>query len=180
MREPTPPQTTGDTLPAASEPPTKPFRPPLRNGCTWLLIVGFLGVLLWLQWPMLKGSFYRAAQSEPPASAVHWRHDFDSALADARASEKPVLLVFGATWCPPCVAMKHEVWPEQSVGSLANQKFIPMYVDVDDAEHAELVAAYGITGIPAVLILDGEGRVREQAAYMSRAETLRFLKSNAG
>src|SRR5512141_2175586 len=83
-----------------------------RWGMIWSAL---LGVIVLVQWPMLKGMFYRVSGSPAPEDGIPWRTDFDAALAEARQSGRPVLLDFYASWCPPCQVMKHEVWPEAKV-----------------------------------------------------------------
>ena len=145
-----------------------------------LLLGGLLlGAILFLQWPMLKGLYYRASSSDAPKSTIAWRNDFHSALAEAEASDKPLLLVFSASWCPPCIVMKHEVWPDAEVSLAVNNGFVPLHIDVDDSGDAAIAARYGIRGIPAVLIVDAQGKVLRQESFMSRSGTLKFLEAKA-
>lgn len=59
----------------------------------------------------------------------------------------PVLVDFGATWCPPCRAM-------DPVIARLSREFQVVKVDVDD--EAELAARYRVSSIPRILIfLDG-------------------------
>ena len=138
----------------------------------------FLVAIAYVQWPMLKGFFYRVSGIEAPASSIAWREDFEAATAEAKASDKPVLLVFSASWCPPCNAMKHDVWPDVAVSQVVNSDFVPLYVDVDNPASASVASRYGISGIPAVLVVNAEGDVVRRESYMSRATALDFLTTD--
>lgn len=139
----------------------------------------FLVALLFLQWPMLKGLFYRASGVDAPVSTISWREDFEAALVEGEASDKPLLLVFSASWCPPCIAMKHDVWADTEVSKAVTNGFVPVHIDVDSSELAEVAERYQVRGIPAVLLVDAQGNVLRQESFMSRSETLEFLDATA-
>jgi protein disulfide-isomerase len=151
---------------------------PLQGRWGLLLWALLIGAIVYMQWPMLKGWYYKASAAEAPASAVTWRTGFDAALAESARTGKPVLVDFTASWCPPCKVMKHEVWPDAQVARAANEQYVPLLVDVDDPQNAEVAQRYGIRGIPTVLVLDAEGKVLRTGAYMSKGDMLDFLKPN--
>lgn len=135
----------------------------------WLMFA----CVVYLQWPMLKGTWYKVMGAQAPPAAVAWRTDFEAAVAEARSSGKPVLVDFSAEWCPPCKVMKHDVWPDPEVGRLVNARYVPVLVDVDRQQ--DLARRYGITGIPTVLVVDGAGAVTQRGAFMTRAQLCDFL-----
>ena len=139
----------------------------------WMFV---LGAVVYMQWPMLKGAYYKATDREAPASAVNWRTGFDAALAESARTGKPVLVDFTASWCPPCKVMKQEVWPDAHVARAAKDGYVPLLVDVDDPQNAAVAERYAIRGIPTVLVLDAEGKVLRTGAYMSKYDMLDFLK----
>src|SRR5687768_14553376 len=91
----------------------------------FLISVAILAAVVLFQWPMLKGLYYKLSGVESPSSAVVWRDDFQTAQAEASSSEKPMLLVFSASWCPACISMQHGVWSDADVGKVANERFVP-------------------------------------------------------
>lgn len=130
------------------------------------------------RWPMVKGTYYKVSEAPAPASSVAWRTDFDLAVAEASESGKPLLVDFSASWCPPCLVMKHDVWTDPAVGDAVNGGYVPVLLDVDDPESAPVAERYGIVGIPAVLVVDPGGRVlRRRGGYMSTGEVIAFLKA---
>lgn len=130
-----------------------------------LVWLGAFGLVLLLQWPMLKGLYYRAAGSPAPAPSIPWRTDLSDALAEARRTSKQVLVDFSADWCPPCVTMKHDVWPDSAVGRSLAKGYVPLLVDVD--RNGAVADRFDVRGIPTVLVLDVEGRVVRQASLLS-------------
>lgn len=156
--------------------------PPRRQSgklANYVILAMVIGLIV-LQWPMLKGIFYRATGAEAPASNIPWRTDLDAALREAQASGRPVLVDFTADWCPPCQAMKHDVWPDERVGQLLAERYVPVLIDVDAPGSAAVTQRYGISAIPTILVLDAQGKVLRQANFMSRSQMLRFLQENAG
>ena len=148
------------------------------RGKGFLIPALIIASLLFLQWPMLKGLFYRTIGVDAPVSTIDWRKDFGSAIAEARVSDKPLLLVFSASWCPPCIVMKHEVWSDSEISEVVKDGFVPLHIDVDDKRDAAIAARYGIRGIPAVLIIDANGDVLRRESFMSRLEMISFLKQH--
>lgn len=147
----------------------------------WGLLLGalVLGAIVFMQWPMLKGAYYKATDAPAPASSVAWRTGgFDAALAESARTGKPVLVDFTASWCPPCKVMKHEVWPDAQVAQAVNDGYVPLLVDVDDPQNAQVAQRYGIRSIPTILVLDAEGKVLRTGSYMSRGDMLDFLNSS--
>ena len=146
-----------------------------RETLFWAALV--VAVLV-IQWPMLKGWYYKATGAEAPQSAIAWRTDFDTAIAEARLANKPLLVDFSADWCPPCVAMKHDVWPHPEVAAAVNRAVVPLLVEAD--RDAVLGPRYQVSAIPAVLLIDAGGRViKRHDGYLPRSGVLRFIAGAA-
>lgn len=143
-----------------------------REPVLWAVVV--LAILT-VQWPMLKGWYYRVSGAAAPASAVAWVHDVDQALAEARATRKKGVLVdFYASWCPPCMAMKHEVWPAPTVVQALGQDYLAVQVDAD--QDRTWAARYGVDTLPTVLLLDSEGRVvNRHTGFLPASGVVRML-----
>ncbi len=153
---------------------------PMRNADNknwhfgWTVALVIAG-LVFLQWSALKELYYEISGAKFPESTIEWQHDFNVALNSAKEVDKPLLVVFGASWCPPCRTMKREVWPDLQVAKAVESDYIPLYIDVDDRIQSEIVARYQVQGIPAVLIVDSQGKTVRRGNSMSRSETLHFL-----
>lgn len=149
------------------------------GGRSWKRLGLWLGLMLlvvaYLQWPMVKGLYYRASASPVPADGIAWRTDLSEALGESARSGKPVLADFSATWCPPCQVMKHEVWPDARVAKAVNEGFIPVALDADAAGSRGPAQQYGVEAIPTLLALDSQGKVLRQAHFLNVAGLRDFL-----
>ncbi len=125
----------------------------------------------------VKELYYSFMGVQLPESSIPWQHDLDTALTAAQDQKRPVLLVFGATWCSPCKKMKREVWPDATVAETVQKGFVPMYVDVDDQTQSTVTARYQVSSIPAVMVLDSSGQIVRRRSSMSISQTLAFLNA---
>lgn len=127
---------------------------------------------------MLKGTYYKHAPGSTdsaPVTAVAWKTDFEAALAESAKTGKPILLDFTASWCPPCIVMKKEVWPAPEVGQAVNEQSIPLLLDVDLPQNKALAARYGVSAIPTIILVDAKGEVLRSGGYMTAPEMIDFV-----
>ena len=136
----------------------------------WALL---LTVLVYMQWPMLRGYYFKVSGAVAPPTAIAWHTDIATALAESKKLNRPVLLDAGADWCPPCITMKHDVWPDPEVTRLVGAGYVPLLIDVD--RQPAIASRYDIATIPAVMLLDSDGAVLRRAGYLPRAGMVRFL-----
>ncbi len=115
------------------------------------------------------------------ASAIAWREgDVDDALAEAKEQGKPVILYWGAVWCPPCNQMKATLFKDP--GFIAEtEKFVPVYLDGDTEGAQRWAERFGISGYPTVIVLqpDGTEITRISSATMA-SELPALLRVAAG
>lgn len=98
-----------------------------------------------------------ALASDFPNGSPDFKNSSSTALSAAKKSGKPVILVFSAAWCPPCQAMKHDVYPSDAVKPLQD-KFVWAYLDVDDERNGAAASKYGVNGIPHIEFLNADGK----------------------
>jgi protein disulfide-isomerase len=114
-----------------------------------------LGVLL-----LLAGCHKSA-----PLHAQHSRHEprdiawFDGSLEGAftvaKRENRPVLLYWGAEWCPFCLTLKSTVFPRADFIAKSHL-FLPVYLDGDDDGAQRWGEQFGIQGYPTLIVLDPE------------------------
>ncbi|WP_164843923.1 thioredoxin family protein [Croceicoccus ponticola] len=111
--------------------------------------------------------------AEPPAATqaqeIAWRHgDVEDALAEAKETGKPVLLYWGAEWCPPCAQMKVTLFKDPDFIA-KTQDFITVYLDGDTEGAQKWGEHFGTSGYPTVIALspDGEEITRLSSSTMA-------------
>jgi len=106
---------------------------------------------------------------------IRWFDDYPKAVAEAKASNKPLVLFFtGSDWCGWCKKMDKEIFQTQSFVKEAGNTFV--FVDVDFpmnkklpetivAQNAALKKKFGITGFPTLIILDAQENFIAETGY---------------
>jgi thiol-disulfide isomerase/thioredoxin len=96
-----------------------------------------------------------------PSTNVAWLPastdaDIDRAFTQARAEKKPVLLYWGAAWCPPCNQLKATFFNRQEFAAQA-KSFVAVHVDGDRPGAQKLGARFKVRGYPTVVLMTAEG-----------------------
>lgn len=117
---------------------------------TWFWKLALVLILVWVD----------LSCSTPQASAsIRWQ-DYDPAvLEQARGESRPVILEFSADWCAPCKELDERTFSDQRIIE-SSTPFVLVQVDVTDWESAEsqrIKDRFGVTGVPEILFLGGDG-----------------------
>jgi len=165
-------------LPATGKLPEGAGKP--GNILAVVTVLGFVGLGLSLVWGTLAPPAGRHAEPAPLQIAglsprIGWA-DFATGIERATAESKPVFVVFETSWCGYCRKMNRTTFKDPAVVELLND-MVAIRVNAEDNKKVggfsgrELAARYGISGYPALLLLDSSGRVRARASG--------FLESSA-
>lgn len=95
------------------------------------------------------------------AEALAKNVSYKKAIETAQTENKPILLIFTASWCGPCRSMKKNVYPSPQVRSIKDD-FIWVFLDTDNKENQPLAQKYNVRGIPNYVILDSKGKLKKQ------------------
>ena len=101
------------------------------------------------------------AASGLPSGNVAWVSaaadaDIDRAFSQARAARQPVLLYWGASWCPPCNQLKATLFNRQDFAALA-KSFVAVSVDGDRPGAQKLARRFKVSGYPTMVLFSSDG-----------------------
>lgn len=97
-------------------------------------------------------------------------------LADKSQLEKgdrPVIVDFGATWCPPCQEFKPHF---AAVAEKFATKATFIYADVDKWQ--EVAVEFGAQSIPTIVVIKTNGEKVSHTGYMTEREFSKFVEDN--
>jgi YHS domain-containing protein/thioredoxin-related protein len=84
-----------------------------------------------------------------------WRTDFDSAQAEAKRLNRPLLVHFYADWCGPCRQMEQNVLHREQVQRELRRLVVPVKVNADRAP--AVAERYHVDSLPTDLFLEPDG-----------------------
>ena len=137
-----------------------------------------------IQWGiagLLLVSFAWGAQliAKPPAAqasrGVEWHYDLQAAHKLAVASNKPLLLVFGAPWCGYCQKLEKETLADPTLAKFVNAEFIAVHQDFDkDHRVAEILE---VKSLPTSVILNSDADLLGTiVGFVGKAECQKSLR----
>ena len=115
------------------------------------------------------------AADRPYDESADAKAQIAAALHDAAASGEPVLLIFGANWCPDCRALDTALKTGRNAELM--RKFKLVKVDVGQFNHnVDISTAYGnatAKGLPSAVIVSADNKI----LFMTRAGELADARS---
>lgn len=135
-----------------------------------LLLIGVAGGSKSVLQPLQGVGFTQADGPGPAAAAPHGLAfqrvkglaGLDTALAQAKAQGKPVMLDFYADWCVSCKELEKYTFSDPGVQqALTGSVLLEADVTANDAEDQALMKHFGIYGPPAILFFGPDGKERK-------------------
>ena len=107
-------------------------------------------------------------------SETKWQADYESALKEAAAADKPLLLELYMDNCSHCARLHKETLVDDQVMSEINAKFIP--VRIEGRGRMDLVKKFDVKGAPTTLILSPQEQEKHRfVGFQTPTEYLQEL-----
>ena len=130
-----------------------------------------LGVLLLL--PAIYYSTSLIGYNDGTRTYIHWAPDEKTAVVESVVNKKPIMVVFSASWCPPCVELKKNVLSSKEMEEIS-KSFVMVYIDasVDSEETSSVVNKYNVIGWPTILFVSPSGKVHDDLTIVGDVPTV--------
>ncbi len=109
-----------------------------------------------------------------PSNDVVWAENMAAAQEIASDSDKEMMLFFTGKWCSPCQIMKREVFADEEVMKVINSQVVPVIIDVDNPNAAEIVKRYNAGMTPITIFTNHQGEVIDYAT--GKIDKTQFLE----
>ncbi len=113
--------------------------------------------------------------TEPEAAELHWHRSIESALADATANYRSVLVLFSMRGCPHCHRLKQNVLQDEEV-----ERYLRHFTlaEIDTTLDPMAGSLYGVRSVPVLLFLTADGQERGRiAGAVEKPDMLSLLQS---
>jgi thioredoxin 1 len=125
-------------------------------------------------------SAYSVKSNKEEDEGIKFKHiTLEEAKKQAKKNEKYIFIDAYTSWCGPCKQMAATSFKSAKVGSIYNEKFINLKIDVEkDADGPELAKNYKVRAYPTLLIIDSEGNlVKSILGFQTEDRLIAFANS---
>lgn len=127
-----------------------------RSALTWLAAAALLSACSQQSTDGPAATDANTSKSQA-ALAINWQYgQVNEALTRAKDQDKPVLLYWGAQWCPPCMQLKSTLFKQPDF-ILKTRQFITVYLDGDSEGAQRWGEHFAIVGYPTLIVLRADG-----------------------
>jgi thiol:disulfide interchange protein len=121
----------------------------------------------------------------PPTSAgdsiIMFDGSFKNMKLTAQKFKKPYFIVFGASWCAPCHAMRRDVFTNTAIAQFTNDHYLVYDLDLESFTGLEINNEFQVNQLPTIKFFDYTGKELETVTGLMDINYLyKKLRTNAG
>lgn len=95
-----------------------------------------------------------SAWALPTSPKIKWHNNLKSAYKIARSQDKPLLILFSASWCTYCHKLIRESLGDKKMVAFVEQQFVPVLLDFDKDNAVAKVLE--VESLPCTIVLSPE------------------------
>lgn len=80
-----------------------------------------------------------------------WHQELQKAHVVAKSEGKPMLIVFGATWCKFCTKLEKETLSDPQMQTYIQENFVPVHLDLDEQKAVGKILE--VKSLPCTVVL---------------------------
>lgn len=97
------------------------------------------------------GFALRSAEALPTSPKIKWHNDLKTAYRVARSQDKPLLILFSASWCTYCHKLIRESLGDKKMVAFVEEQFIPVLLDFD--KDNKIAKVLEVESLPCTIVL---------------------------
>ena len=128
------------------------------------------------------GGLASFAVAAPPSTGsatkpIQWNNSLKAAHKLAIEQDKPLLIVFGASWCTYCHKLEREALSDKRITTVVERDFIPVHLDFD--RDSKIAKVLEVEQLPCTVILTPQADLLlKHEGYMEYKECRQTLQKS--
>lgn len=110
-------------------------------------------------------------------TGIRWQSDLAAAHAAATKADKPLLILFTATWCGPCHEFKRTTLSDREMVAYIHDTFVPVLLDFD--RNRRVAEVLEVERIPCTVLLSPEADLLGRLVGGTDPDRYKLLLSRA-
>lgn len=125
----------------------------------------------------LYGLASSTAHALPFSPKIKWNHDLKTAYRIGKSQDKPLLILFSASWCTYCHKLIRESLGDKAMVEFVESQFVPVLLDFDkDNKVAKILE---VESLPCTVVLSPQADLLLQANGFQKSAVYRETLQSA-